>query len=127
MSNPKDIINVRNVEYGDAWASHGQLLKPIAHRIQKQLANYPPIFLPWHLIFNKLLRALTTPLKRDHWVDIQGYAQLVIDFIDGIEQELALQRAAKEVIAQKEKRSASARKGVATRRRNRSKKLSKET
>lgn len=126
MSEPKEVIHARGIEYGDSWAAHGQLLKPIASRVAKQLATFPPVFFPWQLIFNKLLRILTTPLKRDHWVDIQGYAQLVIDLIDNLEADMAVEAKAKEVIAQKEKRSASARKGAATRRRNRAKKLHKE-
>lgn len=39
------------------------------------------------LILTKLVRSLTSPNWYDHWVDIQGYAQLVLDQIWKEEQE----------------------------------------
>ena len=123
----KRIIAERNDPYADASSVHGMILKDLAVPLNKLLVTVPPIFFPWNLILNKLLRVFGSPLHRDHWVDIQGYAQLVINFIDQIEAARAAVAAEEEVLAQKEKNRAAGRKGAATRRRNRSKKLSKET
>lgn len=115
----KQIVSERDDPYADAWSIHGMVLKELAPQLDSLLRTIPPIYFPWNLIFNKLLRVFGSPLNRDHWVDIQGYAQLVINFIDQV-------TAAKEVLDLKAKRRKSALKGAATRRRNRSKKLAKE-
>lgn len=87
MTEVRELVAERGKEYGDSWKMHGLLLRPISHLVKWLLDSYPEVYFPWNLIFNKLLRVFGTPLKRDHWVDIQGYAQLVIDMIDKLEEE----------------------------------------
>jgi hypothetical protein len=87
MDEVKELIVEREDQYGPSWAAHGQCLAPVTPLVEKMSRQYPPIVWPWHAIFNKLLRTLTSPLKRDHWIDIQGYAQLVIDMIDEITEK----------------------------------------
>lgn len=82
MTVGEDITNVRNKEYADAWAKTGVLLAPIKEELFRFLMMAPRHFFPWLLIFNKLLRALATPYNRDHWLDIIGYATLVLHDVD---------------------------------------------
>jgi len=85
MTEIKELIEQRAEMYGPSWVMHGECLRPVASLIHGMQLKAAAIVWPWHAIFNKLMRALTSPLRRDTWVDIQGYAQLVIDMIDSLE------------------------------------------
>lgn len=78
----ESVMQERNTEYADAWATTGEVLKAIpsiAHGVALLLFNYPRMYFPWVMILNKLIRILGTPNKLDSWVDIAGYAQLVVN------------------------------------------------
>jgi len=77
----KKIIDERNDVYGEAWSLHGIMLSACSSRLMDLLITQPKYFFAWNLIFNKLIRALATPLDEDHWIDIQGYAELVLQDI----------------------------------------------
>jgi len=72
------IVDERNEAYADAWCLHGEVIKPVAEKTLSLLWSYPYMFFPWMLILNKLLRILGSPTNEDHWVDIRGYAELVL-------------------------------------------------
>jgi hypothetical protein len=38
-----------------------------------------PYSFAWQMILNKLIRAMASPENADHWKDIQGYCQLVLE------------------------------------------------
>ena len=73
-----NIIDERNEAYGDAWMHHGIVTKFLAPQVMELLTRFPQYYFAWTMILNKLIRALTTPLNEDHWVDIIGYAELVL-------------------------------------------------
>ena len=76
----KDITEVHNREYADAWAVTGQLMasvRDVRTNLDNLLRIYPRMYFPWVMILNKLLRILGSPSNPDHWLDIQGYANLV--------------------------------------------------
>ena len=74
----KNIVDEREKEYSGAWKLHGLVTAPIAANVIELLLKHPTYFFPWTMILNKLIRALVSPTKEDHWVDIQGYAELVL-------------------------------------------------
>lgn len=78
-----NITEVRNNEYKDAWLHCGEVMRVLQKIIYKsELFTDSPFSHNWVIILSKLFRTLHSPYKRDHWVDIIGYAKLVIDYID---------------------------------------------
>jgi len=76
------LLEEKGAAYGKAWAVEGQLLTPLVVPLSLLLKNFPEAWYPWIIIFNKLIRALTTPRNADHWRDIAGYATLVADHLE---------------------------------------------
>jgi len=79
---PKKLVQSRDDEYGGAWKLHGLVIGLLLPQFIPFAQKNPKYQFPWELILNKLLRALASPKNIDHWKDIQGYAQLVIDDIE---------------------------------------------
>lgn len=77
--NVQELIDSRDEEYGQAWKRHGQIMQHMSYELHEFLSKHPVVYFPWMMIFNKLLRILASPSKPDHWRDIQGYAQLVLN------------------------------------------------
>ena len=75
------LLKSRGKQYRDSWELHGKLLQPIITDIVGMWVDFPEVLLPWMMIFNKLLRALTSPRNPDHWKDIAGYATLVVQHL----------------------------------------------
>lgn len=71
-----DFLEQREEEYGPAWKTTGEIIQVIGLEWMSRLDN-SGFFFPWVMILNKLVRALASPNKLDHWVDIIGYATLV--------------------------------------------------
>lgn len=82
MNPGEEVAKERNNQYLDAWSKTGPLLHLIRNDLFKFLLMAPKFFFPWVIILNKLLRALGSPYNRDHWLDIAGYATLVLKDID---------------------------------------------
>lgn len=79
--NGKEIAAERKPEYGNAWSNTGKMLQIVDINMYDLVNRQPELFFPWIMILNKLLRALISPNNQDHWVDIQGYAQLALEFV----------------------------------------------
>lgn len=79
---PKDLITERDKTYGVAWWMQGSWIQLVLPQVIDLVNNFPKYFFPWLLITNKCLRILKSPQELDHWKDIQGYAQLVIDDLE---------------------------------------------
>ena len=75
----RKISEIHNKEYADAWALTGQLMasRDVRPNLDNLLRTHPRMYFPWMMILNKLLRILGSPGNPDHWLDIQGYANLV--------------------------------------------------
>jgi hypothetical protein len=73
----KKVIKDREA-YRDAWARTGEWLNPMGKEINALLTVYPRMYLPFIMIVNKLMRVLADPTNIDHWLDISGYAELVV-------------------------------------------------
>lgn len=83
---PEEAIMLdRNLQYGEAWDLTNDLIAiisrraPILHMIQQG------VMFTWTIILNKLIRAIQSPLKVDHWRDIQIYAKLMADKLEAFE------------------------------------------
>lgn len=79
------LLQQRGAEYSDAWILTTEVVEVITRthpNLIKSLVNDGPYLLSWITILCKLIRAVTTPTKADHWRDIAGYATLVADHIE---------------------------------------------
>lgn len=77
----KKLLSERGKEYGRAWLESGLFYTRVSTELQTLIASG---FLHNHvLIVSKLMRILRTPTTVDHWKDIAGYAQLVVDYLEG--------------------------------------------
>lgn len=77
----KDVVEERGEKYGISWWVHGEIVKILLPQIIDLINVAPKYFFAWTLILNKLLRILTSPFEEDHWLDIQGYAELPLQDI----------------------------------------------
>lgn len=84
----EDVVAERNAQYLDAWSLTGEVvaMPVVAAGLNRLLTRYPRYWFNWVMILNKLIRALGSPAKLDHWVDIQGYAKLTADDIQRTEE-----------------------------------------
>lgn len=73
------LIDERQEEYGDAWYDAGIVLGNIRGRFDNLLREAPWMAHNWVMILSKLMRATVSPYNKDHWADIIGYAQLILD------------------------------------------------
>lgn len=78
----KSLIRSRDAEYGQSWLKTGRILALLGQDITRLLIVCPDISFNWIMILNKLVRALVSPHKKDHWDDIIGYAQLTKEYLE---------------------------------------------
>lgn len=76
------IIDERQETHGNAWMLMGHVLQPLVPEIVKLIQTNPKFVFAWLMILNKLVRILAKPDYMDHWVDIQGYTELIIRDLD---------------------------------------------
>lgn len=79
MMDPQQLIKQKQATHGDAWKLYGLVTKILLPQITKLTMMYPKYVFAWTMILNKLIRALYSPDLKDNWLDIQGYAQLVLN------------------------------------------------
>ena len=77
----KPLLDRRQETHGDAWIAHGALMheSEVYRAAFGRVTEESPYGLAWMMIVNKLIRASFDPTFDDHWKDIVGYAQLVLD------------------------------------------------
>jgi 6-pyruvoyl tetrahydropterin synthase/QueD family protein len=75
------LLSERGKTHGDAWIRTGEIISrlPDGYLDEVDVSGYRYV---WDVILCKLLRAAHTPHERDHWADVAGYAQLVVNHID---------------------------------------------
>lgn len=74
----------RDAEYGEAWLLTGQVVNFVGgHRLSRIIES--GFMYNWITIMCKLMRVLKSPHHRDSWLDIAGYAQLIVNKIDSME------------------------------------------
>ncbi len=71
----------RGNEYGEAWITTSRVIALLGKEFTDFMAGAPAYVYAWIIIQSKLLRALTSPHKVDHWEDIAGYATLIVNHI----------------------------------------------
>lgn len=72
------LVKERGSEYGESWRMTSQwIVENAALLAQAGDAAFPMV-----MMHNKLARALTSPLKQDHWDDMIGYAKLALQAIE---------------------------------------------
>ena len=82
------ILQERGKEYGP-FKSHARITQELHQRAMAHLGKQDSFMNPehieaLHMIFHKIGRLVNgNPNHRDSWADIAGYAQLVVDIIDG--------------------------------------------
>jgi len=77
----KKLVEERNAEYADAWRTTGEFLQQFWEPLLNLHKAFPALWFPLVMVFNKAIRLLGNPAKVDGWRDIQGYAQLAIDYL----------------------------------------------
>lgn len=70
----QNISNERNHLYGNSW----ELTSRVLSDVLPYIVELGPYFHPWYMILTKLMRILWSPKHVDNWVDIIGYAELVL-------------------------------------------------
>lgn len=75
---PQKLIDARQETHGDTWKIMGPLINSVLPQVIDMVQKHPKYVWSWLMIASKLVRALFNPTVREHWYDIQGYAQLVI-------------------------------------------------
>lgn len=81
------LLTEREKEYGATWYVVGQIMRSCGDYIYSSaLFRDTPFAHNWVQILGKLIRALSSPNKRDNWQDIIGYATLVLNFIENVEK-----------------------------------------
>lgn len=80
---PKQLIEERQTTHGDTWKLMGPVMNVVLPQVIDMIQKHPKYVWSWLMIASKLIRALFSPLTLEHWNDIQGYAQLVIDDLQG--------------------------------------------
>jgi len=88
----RELVDKRDMEYATSWKHTGKLMQLVLGYTHKLLYHNPEMYFPWVMILNKLLRILGSPTNRDHWLDIAGYAQLVLDSLPKGEQNGKVQQ-----------------------------------
>ena len=80
---PTPTTEERSAQYANAWRLQGHIVRiPLVRALLDQMLHtFPEAWFPWVMVLNKLLRALGSPRKLDHWDDIIGYATLVVDHL----------------------------------------------
>jgi ribonuclease BN (tRNA processing enzyme) len=78
MSNVDDLLRKRRETHGDTWLIAGDIMHLIGLD-RFALLFQTPYTHNWVLILSKLIRILFSPMHKDHWADIEGYAKLVVD------------------------------------------------
>lgn len=82
----KQLVDSRNSEYKDAWRTTGEFLQQFGEPLLRLLKDFPALWFPLVMVFNKAIRLLGHPVHLDGWKDIQGYAQLAIDYLEKEEE-----------------------------------------
>lgn len=81
----KMIVETKDFKYGQSWAIADEIIKLMGATI-KPIEDWQYL-IPTVLIIVKVCRAIVSPWDKDHWIDIQGYAQLVVDAIEADDEE----------------------------------------
>lgn len=83
MKNVRELLNERKTEYHNAWYVAGSVLHMFNDDIYtSNLFSTTPYGHNWVVILSKMFRALHTPNNTDHWQDIIGYCQLILDDLE---------------------------------------------
>jgi hypothetical protein len=79
------VLDERNADYGDSWLTPNAALLALCGGDLSRISTLVETghFANWFIILGKLARALNSPTKIDHWVDIAGYAQLSVESLSG--------------------------------------------
>lgn len=72
----------RDKAYDNAWLKTSEVMRLL--EIEKTTIWQTPYSFAWQMILNKLIRAMATPENKDHWLDSQGYCQLVLEELEKI-------------------------------------------
>lgn len=78
---PQELIEERQATHGETWILMSRVLDVLLPHVANMISSSPYSW-AWMMIMSKLIRALFSPTHLDHWRDIQGYAQLVINNLE---------------------------------------------
>ena len=81
MNDHREVINERASVYGPTWHLTSKIVAMLCDLgVMDIILRDGVVFHNWFMTLGKLMRLLKTPRHIDSWVDIAGYAQLVIDY-----------------------------------------------
>lgn len=78
--NIQTLVTERGEDYDESWMLTAVVIKAL--QLEKRPIWRTPLSFAWIMVLNKLIRAMFSPTKKDHWVDMQGYAELVREQLD---------------------------------------------
>lgn len=67
----------RDKAYDEAWLKTSKVMVFLG--VDRSAIWATSFSYAWLMILNKLIRAMATPENKDHWLDIQGYCQLILE------------------------------------------------
>lgn len=79
------LLKDRSERYGRTWILAGIIVAMLLEE-QPRITCSPYIH-NWVLIISKVVRTMYTPYDSDHWRDIAGYAQLVLEDLANAESK----------------------------------------
>lgn len=87
QSEQDHLLEARGLEYADAWIVTSEVVGFLMEHghfnvLGRLIGRDAPYLYAWITVLCKLIRALNTPRKADHWRDIAGYAILVAEHIE---------------------------------------------
>jgi hypothetical protein len=85
MSNDQieDLIRSRDESYGEAWLLAGEMAR-LLNLDKVTDAGFLYVLL---VMLSKIARITSSPTKLDHWKDIAGYATLVFQHLEKVEDD----------------------------------------
>lgn len=78
-----ELLKDRENEYKGAWRLTGKLLGFLFPYMGKLFEEANEFSYSWVIVLNKLIRILGSPRHLDSWKDIEGYAHLVVEELEG--------------------------------------------
>lgn len=77
LSDMHAFVESRDKTYDEAWLKTTKVMQLLD--VEHTTIWQTPYSFAWLMSLNKLIRAMASPEHEDHWKDIQGYCQLILE------------------------------------------------
>lgn len=84
------LVEGKRQVYGDSWRLLSSLFNIVRRDADLDMLFVTDYFTSWFMILFKLCRAINDPRNKENWIDIQGYAEIVLkDLENGTERNVS--------------------------------------